>query len=454
MKAKVTKSLVFLFIILSASLLFFVTSKVSAAEDKEPTEPIILSTEQMTEPASEITGGWVNLQGSWRYYSDNGVYLKSGVYSVDNRRYMFDSNGYVTTGFFSYSGNKYYAFETGGTPQLGLGAVAEYTGWHIIGNSTYYFNSNNSVAIGWQKISEELFHFDSNGKMSVSWTKIGNKNYYFKRTGKLGVRGRVLSGWKNIDGKRFYFSQKSKAGSKGAMLTGIRKIGKNKYYFKTKGKKGNKGSMKTGWVKVGKYNYYFVKKGKSSEKGKMVTNSIAGNKKAGYGYVDSKGIKISTKAINLAVDFVKSHTSNNQSRSEKLRTCFNYLWRSFPYQRVYGLPTADTLTKNFGEYMLKNKRGNCFCFGTTFAMIAKVLGYNSRVGVGLIAAAGGGMTPHGWAEIQINGQWLLCDPDMQKEIHGINSYMTTRGGYHYPLRTNAHYTLTLSKGEIKWKKSL
>lgn len=127
--------------------------------------------------------------------------------------------------------------------------------------------------------------------------------------------------------------------------------------------------------------------------------------------------------------------------------------KNFSYQRVYGIPTADTLSKKYAEYILKNKKGNCFCFSAAYTCIAKVLGYEAREGVGLIVAAGGGMTPHGWSEIKINGKWYMCDPDMQLEIPRVNVFMRTPSNYPYAHKCRNHYLLTFKNRRAKWKKT-
>lgn len=427
--------------------------KANATED---VYDAVNNTEPSTSDSDFVTDteyGWQLVNDNWYYTNSDGLTYSDGIFAINDKKYLFDESGCLLSGLQKCDGKLYYFTTSGNSPENGFGSMAEYKGWKVINSSTYYFNSKHSAYTGWKTISSNKYYFGDNGKMKVGWTKIGKKIFYFKKTGKLGTKGRMLTGWKKINDKRFYFSTKGSAGTKGAMASGFKNIGKNTFYFKATGKLGNKGVLQTGWKKIGKYNYYFKASGKLGVKGQMVKNQIAGTKKLGYGYVDSKGRKITTKAITLATKFVIDHTSKNHSRSQKLSEAFNYLWRNYSYKRIYGLPNENTLSNNYAGFMLENKQGNCFCYGATFACIAKVLGYESRVGSGLISSAAGGMTSHGWAEVKINGVWYIFDPDMQREKPGISTYMRTRANYPYRLRCNTVYSLTFKNAKVKWKKS-
>jgi hypothetical protein len=321
-----------------------------------------------------ISVGWNCINGKWSYTDSKGEWYSDGVYNIDDKRYCFDSDGFLVIGIHKVDKKLFYFSESGNSPENGLGVLAKYNGWKKLGSKIFYFNADYSPVTGWKDISKERYFFSANGV------------------------------------------------------------------------------LKTGWKKIGKYKYFFKVSGKLGRKGRLVKNRIAGNKKLGYAYVDFNGRRVTTKAIILATKFVLKHTSIKKSKAKKLRACFNYLWRHYPYKRVYGLPTAKTLSEKYAGFMLKNKKGNCFCYGAAFACVAKVIGYKSRMGSGLIAAAGGGMTVHGWTEVKMGGKWYMCDPDMQREIPGINMYLRTRNNYPYRLSCNTHYRLKIKKAKLLWKK--
>lgn len=402
---------------------------------------------------SAAQSGWVNEDGKWSYYDLNGSLYINGIFTIENQKFFFDENGVLKAGMNKVNGKLYYFSESGFTPYDGYGAMQSYTGLKTINNSTYFFNSDYSAATGWKTINGSTFYFSSSGKMHIGWLKSGKNIFYFMTSDKKGKTGSLATGWKIINGKSFYFKKSGPAGVKGAAFLGLKKIGKNSFYFQKTGSTGNIGKIKTGWQKSGKYTYYFKPSGKKGSKGLMLKNTIAGTKKRGYAYVDKSGKRITTKAIKLAVKYVKKHTKKSQSKAAKLKACFDYLWKHYTYKRFYVLPDKNTISKNYAEYMLKNKRGNCFCYGATFACIAKVLGYDSRLGMGMIAAAGGGMTPHGWGEVKVNGKWYICDPDMQMNIRSINVYKRTRSNFPYRLTVSKHYKLGFNKAKAVWKKT-
>ncbi len=200
----------------------------------------------------------------------------------------------------------------------------------------------------------------------------------------------------------------------------------------------------TGWVYIDGYYYYY------NSDGVLQTNKIVGSSSTGYYYVGEDGVRCTSEEITYAVKFVMDHTTSGQSNSEKLKTCYNYLWKNYPYTRTYETPNASTMSDE-AIAIFKNKTGNCYKYAAAFACIAKVLGYTSRVCVGQISSRSGGMTPHGWCQIYQNGSWLYCDPDMQMNYPSRNVYMVTKANYPYKHSITTTYQLTISKGKVTWK---
>lgn len=195
-----------------------------------------------------------------------------------------------------------------------------------------------------------------------------------------------------------------------------------------------------------------------SKKGTLVTNQITGNKKEGYYYVDTTGVKITDTAVKYAVKFVRANTKTTDSKKTKLKKCYNYLWRHYKYSRIYASSTSRALNpeaadmKKIANEMFKSKRGNCHRYAACFAYIARVIGYDSKVAVGSISGRRGGMTPHGWAMVCYNKtgneyQWYLCDPDM--ELNGVHVYMEAE--HKCKTKTKWICTLTIKNGKVSWK---
>ncbi|MCM1179186.1 MAG: transglutaminase-like domain-containing protein [Clostridium sp.] len=187
-----------------------------------------------------------------------------------------------------------------------------------------------------------------------------------------------------------------------------------------------------------------------SQKGVLQKNKIVGDKKEGYYYVDSTGRRVETKEITQAVKFVRAHTKSGWSKSKKLQACYKYLWKNYTYQRFYDTPKASKMS-GYANYMFKNKKGNCYRYAASFACIARVIGYESRVACGSVSSTRGGMTPHGWTEVKVDGKWYICDANMQKNWPKVNSYMRTEKTYAYRHICKKRYKLTVKNGKVSWK---
>ncbi len=233
-------------------------------------------------------------------------------------------------------------------------------------------------------------------------------------------------------------------------------ISNTKFYYN--------GKLANGKIKVGSYTYHFEngylrqgfqtidgKKYYYSENG-IVKNAIVGSASEGWYYADSNGVCCESKDMMLAAKFVKTYAKGS-TKSEQLRSCFDKLME-YGYKRVYVFPNNGTEYKNHAINMFTNKQGNCFNYAAAFACIAEVLGYDARVVRGQIESAYGGLTPHGWMQIKVNGQWLICDPDMQKfDKSGLNYYMRTFEQYPVkPLVAGTIYNITVSNGTSTWEK--
>lgn len=120
-------------------------------------------------------------------------------------------------------------------------------------------------------------------------------------------------------------------------------------------------------------------------------------------------------------------TLPEQTPEEKLQACYQYVLDRTTYKRTYETPSGDW-TKQYASDIYDTGYGNCYRYAAAFAYLAKGLGYEVHVCTGKIQAARGGVTPHGWVEVKIGDQWLICDPDMQDAKHS-NYYMRTYENY-------------------------
>lgn len=109
-----------------------------------------------------------------------------------------------------------------------------------------------------------------------------------------------------------------------------------------------------------------------------------------------------------------------------LRAAFNWSSSKIKYKKI-GEPAAGLSHLDwYAEYGFKNKTGNCYVMAATFCWMAKELGYEAYLVEGSVPSRSGGMTPHGWCELVINGTTYVFDPDFTYET-GRNGYQITYG---------------------------
>ena len=180
-----------------------------------------------------VVKGWAKTEEGWMYYAGEMDYFTDDIYEINGKKYGFDVNGIMVTGWYKFSG-KWHYFESSGVMV---------TGWKKISNKWYWFDSNGVMITGWKKISGKWYYFSGSGAMMTSWQKISGKWYYFTSGGAM------VTGWKKIGGKWYYFE------SSGAMKTGWLKLNGKWYYFNSSG------AMVTGTVKIGSKTYTFNSSG-------------------------------------------------------------------------------------------------------------------------------------------------------------------------------------------------
>ena len=79
----------------------------------------------------------------------------------------------------------------------------------------------------------------------------------------------------------------------------------------------------------------------------------------------------------------------------------------------------------YADYGFKNRKGNCYVMAAMFCEMAKLLGYDAHQISGTVPLAAGGVGPHSWVEVKINGTVYVCDPDFEYEEkkNGKTGYM-------------------------------
>lgn len=91
-------------------------------------------------------------------------------------------------------------------------------------------------------------------------------------------------------------------------------------------------------------------------------------------------------------------------------------------QYVRGETSPDKGTRYFANIGFTNHSGNCYVMAACFYEMAKALGYDAHQMTGVVPLRRGGMGPHSWVEIVIDGKIYVFDPDFQYES-GRSGYM-------------------------------
>ena len=210
------------------------------------------SSETPDVPSKPVQTGWVQTNGKWYYYDNNGS-KATGWRLIGNTWYYMDSSGVMLTGW-QLINNKWYFLDPSGAMLTGWQLInnkwyfldpsgAMLTGWQFINNNWYYMYSSGAMLTGWQLINNKWYYMNSSGAMLTGWQLINNKWYY------MYASGAMLTGWQLINNKWYYMN------SSGAMLTGWQFINHKWYYLNSSG------AMLTGTQKIDGKTYTFTESG-------------------------------------------------------------------------------------------------------------------------------------------------------------------------------------------------
>ena len=115
--------------------------------------------------------------------------------------------------------------------------------------------------------------------------------------------------------------------------------------------------------------------------------------------------------------------SPGMTKHEMLKSAFNYMINNYTYISRAKLATGATgWTEEYAVPMFQKHKGNCYSFAAAYYYLAKNIGYNPREVAGLV---GYNRRPHGWIEIDINGQTYIYDTEltMAKRRDGYSYYL-------------------------------
>ncbi len=236
------------------------------------------------------------------FYFLNGAKLATGWQTIEGRRYYFDGNGILKTGFFQVGKNTYYGKKAESLEETEIleshpGEVL--AGEQNIDGGVYYFGSSYEMYTGWQRIDNVWRYFSmeetspARGKeKQTSGPEIEETWYWYTADGGrycFRNNASLLKGWQTINGERYYLDPAT-----GAAVTGTEdkaatlKIGNYVYCFDEKGVMQKdtlvegygynaKGYRVSGWQKLnGRWHYFDTSDAKNPDTWKEVQQAESG----------------------------------------------------------------------------------------------------------------------------------------------------------------------------------
>ncbi|WP_181995591.1 hypothetical protein [Clostridium sp. AM58-1XD] len=138
---------------------------------------------------SKPTGntGWQEDQTGWWWLRSNGSYPKNEWMTINDKRYYFNSDGYMVTGWVEIDGKNYF-FDGSGAyqPDGGNGQPSATGEWKHDNAGWWWKESNGSNPVNrWEYINNKWYFFDSTGYMKTGWISWNNLWYYCDASGAM-----------------------------------------------------------------------------------------------------------------------------------------------------------------------------------------------------------------------------------------------------------------------------
>lgn len=207
-------------------------------------------------------------------------------------------------------------------------------------------------------------YYVKNKPLKNAWKRINNRYYWFKGNGYAAQSGTFKI-------KNTYYVFDEKARRLAPKKSSVQKVKNNRYFVTSKGT-----PVSVGWHEYNGKMYYVYRDGKCA-----ANRTVGGIRFTKDGYASNMD---QVKCKLAAKKFIAQHTTANMTKEQKLRACFNYI---VGYNRFVGnmSPTKEefqttTWVYKYGLQMFQNGlTGNCYGMSSSFAAVAKELGYQPYV---------------------------------------------------------------------------
>ena len=207
-------------------------------------------------------------------------------------------------------------------------------------------------------------YYVKNKPLKNAWKRINSRYYWFRGNGYAAQSGTFKI-------KNTYYVFDEKARRLAPKKNSVQKVKNNRYFVTSKGT-----PVSVGWHEYNGKMYYVYRDGKCA-----ANRTVGGIRFTKDGYASNMD---QVKCKLAAKKFIAQHTTANMTKEQKLRACFNYI---VGYNRFVGnmSPTKEefqttTWVYKYGLQMFRNGlTGNCYGISSSFAAVAKELGYQPYV---------------------------------------------------------------------------
>ena len=179
----------------------------------------------------------------------------------------------------------------------------------------------------------------------------------------------------------------------------------------------------------------------------LVNASLGGLRFNSNGEITSGDADLDRKLFEILASVIDPET---MTREEMLRAVYDHVVHDYKYiyGNMYELGAQGWAVRE-AKRMLRNGGGNCYCFAALFYELARFVGYDAVLYSGRVNGeqysfqdydgnfvySREGSTPHGWVEIEIDGEYRIFDTEFEFRSYGLqdmfNCPQTTRGQYGY-----------------------
>lgn len=119
----------------------------------------------------------------------------------------------------------------------------------------------------------------------------------------------------------------------------------------------------------------------------------------------------------LVQEFIQNAVTEDMSRSEQLKACYDYMVWNYDYAYNYNYDySSGKKSIAWATAFLRDGYGACNNWSSAFMYIARALGYEVDLYYGSTATSRNGSVEHYWPVIRIEGTEYLFDPQVEGDI--------------------------------------